>query len=130
MDTPEQTAVETPKQATRRRRSVDEKRRIVEETLVAGTSVARVARRHAVNANQVFYWRKKYREGRLGKSRSGNLLPVRVSDIPLRKSGPTRCVAAGCTSGAMEIKLAKGQLRVTGSVDAEALRTVLECLAG
>jgi hypothetical protein len=30
----------------------------------------------------------------------------------------------------MEIKLAKGQVRVTGSVDAEALRTVLECLVG
>jgi hypothetical protein len=28
----------------------------------------------------------------------------------------------------MEIKLGKGQLRVTGSVDTEALRTVLECL--
>jgi len=26
-----------------------------------GASVVRVARRHAVNANQVFYWRKKYR---------------------------------------------------------------------
>jgi transposase len=129
VDTSEQTAVETPQQATRRRRSVDEKRRIVEETLEAGTSVARVARRHAVNANQVFYWRKKYREGRLGKSRSGNLLPVRVSDIPLRKSGQTRCVSARCASGAMEIKLPKGQLRVTGSVDAEALRTVLEYLA-
>jgi transposase len=130
VDTSEQTAVETPKQTTRRRRSVDEKRRIVEETLEAGTSVARVARRHAVNANQVFYWRKKYREGRLGKSRrSGNLLPVRVTDIPLRKSGPTRCVSARCSSGAMEIKLAKGQLRVTGSVDAEALRTVLQCLS-
>ena len=129
MDTSEQIAVETPKPATRRRRSVDEKRRIVEETLEAGTSVARVARRHAVNANQVFYWRKKYREGRLGKSRSGNLLPVRVTDIPLRKSGQARCVSGRCTSGAMEIKLAKGELRVTGSVDTEALRTVLECLA-
>jgi hypothetical protein len=30
----------------------------------------------------------------------------------------------------MEIKLAKGQVRVTGSVDAETLRTVLECLVG
>ena len=28
------------------------------------------AQRHAVNANQVFYWRKKYREGRLGKNQS------------------------------------------------------------
>jgi len=30
----------------------------------------------------------------------------------------------------MEIKLARGQLRVMGNVDAEALRTVLECLRG
>ena len=66
MDTSEQVSLdETPNQIVRRRRSVEEKRRIVEETLETGASVARVARRHAVNANQVFYWRKKFREGRL-----------------------------------------------------------------
>src|SRR6266403_1182330 len=82
MDTSEQTILdETPKRVARRRRSVEEKRRIVEETLEAGASVARVARRHAVNANQVFYWRKKYREGRLGKNQSSKLLPVTLSDI-------------------------------------------------
>ena len=48
-----------------RRRTIKERRDIVEETLVPGASVARVARRHEVNANQVFYWRKLYREGRL-----------------------------------------------------------------
>ena len=59
MDTSEQAILdETPNPVARRRRSVEEKRRIVEETLEAGASVARVARRHAVNANQVFYWRK------------------------------------------------------------------------
>jgi transposase len=80
VDTLEQSAIESAKQEKRRRRSVEEKRRIVEETLEAGASVARVARRHAVNANQVFYWRKKYREGRLGESRSSKLLPVTLSD--------------------------------------------------
>jgi len=80
MDTSEQTTPETVKQMKRRRRSLEEKRRIVEETLEPGASVARVARRHAVNANQVFYWRKQYREGRLGKGRSSTLLPVAVSD--------------------------------------------------
>jgi len=56
VDTSEQVIVdETPKQIVRRRRSVEEKRRIVEETLETGASVARVARRHAVNANQVFF---------------------------------------------------------------------------
>ena len=128
MDTSEQNAVDTTKQITRRRRSVEEKRRIVEETLEAGASVARVARRHGVNANQVFYWRKRYREGRLGQSHSSNLLPVTVSDIPGSKSGQGRCRSRSGISGEMEINLPKGQLRVIGSVDTEALRTVLECL--
>src|SRR6266404_9394628 len=87
MDTSEQVAIETSSHTKRRRRTVEEKRRIVEEILEAGASVARVARRHAVNANQVFYWRKKYREGRLGKGRSSSLLPVEVSEIPSNKSG-------------------------------------------
>jgi transposase len=131
MDTSEQAIVEgTPKRETRRRRSFEEKQRIVEETLRAGASVARVARRHAVNANQVFYWRKKYREGRLVKKQSSRLLPVTLSDLAGSRSGRVGCGSSFTSVGTMEIKLAKGQVRVTGSVDAEALRTVLECLVG
>jgi len=131
MDTSEQTILDgTSKREARRRRSVEEKRRIVEETLEAGASVARVARRHAVNANQVFYWRKKYREGRLGKNQSSKLLPVTLSDLSWNKSGRIGCGSSPLAIGTMEIKLPKGQLRVTGSVEAEALRTVLECLLG
>jgi transposase len=130
VDTFEQPAIESAKHEKRRRRSVEEKRRIVEETLEAGASVARVARRHAVNANQVFYWRKKYREGRLGKNQSSKLLPVTLSDIAWNKSGRASGASSPFGVGTMEIKLAKGQLRVTGSVEAEALRTVLECLLG
>jgi transposase len=130
VDTSEQAILdETPKREARRRRSVEEKRHIVEETLEAGASVARVARRHAVNANQVFYWRKKYREGRLGKNQSSKLLPVTLSDISWNKSGSSGG-SSPLAVGTMEIKLAKGQLRVTGSVEAEALRTVLEYLLG
>jgi transposase len=130
MDTSERISVETPKQITRRRRSVEEKRRIVEETLEAGASVARVARRHAVNANQVFYWRKKYREGRLGKNQSSKLLPVTLSDISWSKSGRAGCASSPSALGSMEIKLAKGTLRVAGNVDVVVLRTAIECLAG
>jgi transposase len=39
----------------KRRRTIRERREIMEETLVQGASVSRVARRHDVNANQVFY---------------------------------------------------------------------------
>ncbi len=49
----------------RRCRSDAEKVQIVEETLVAGASVSVVARRHDVNANQVFKWRRQYGSGEL-----------------------------------------------------------------
>jgi transposase len=48
--------------AKKRRRTIKERRDIVEETLVPGASVARVARKHELNANQVFYGRKLFRE--------------------------------------------------------------------
>ena len=131
MDTSGQAILdETPKREARRRRSVEEKRRIVKETLEAGASVARVARRHAVNANQVFYWRKKYREGRLGKGQSSKLLPVTLSDISRSESGRSGCGSSPFAVGSMEIKLAKGTLRVAGNVDVVVLRTAIECLLG
>jgi transposase len=130
MDTSEQTIVdESPKRIARRRRSMEEKRRIVEETMRPGASAARVARRHDVNANQVFYWRKKYREGRLGESSSGKLLPVTLADDSLRKSGRVGYAPAP-SAGWMEIKLAKGTLRVAGDIDVVVLRTAIECLVG
>jgi len=114
-------------QVKRRRRSIEQKRRIVEETLGVGASVARVAQRHAINANQVFAWRKRYREGRLGKS--SKLLPVTVSDIPGSKCSHAGGMTAPSVGGTMEIKLLRGTLRIAGAVDLVALRAVLECLA-
>src|SRR5438477_12399047 len=67
--------------AQRQRRSIAEKRSIVEETLAEGASVARIARAHGINANQVFGWRRLYLAGRLGGvSRAIKLLPVHVSE--------------------------------------------------
>jgi transposase len=53
----------TSHSAKRVQRTAEEKRRIVEATLVPGASIARVAREHGVNANQVFQWRYEYRNG-------------------------------------------------------------------
>ena len=125
MDTQEQgLAVKAPRKKLRRR-SIKERREIVEETLIAGASVSRVARRHDVNANQVFYWRKLYREGRL--TSSNQLLAVEVTKEP---SAAVTEKASAPSSGTIEIQLAKGSLRVFGSIDVSALRVVLECLAG
>jgi len=66
----------------RRWRTVEEKRRIVEEAMVPGASVAQVARLHGVNANQVFAWRRQYQAGELVAAGASvqKLLPVIVSD--------------------------------------------------
>ena len=53
------------KRKNRQHRSIAERLRIVEETLVPGASVALVARAHGVNANQVFAWRKLHLTGKL-----------------------------------------------------------------
>ena len=111
-----------------RRRTIKERRDIVEKTLEPGASVARVARQHDVNANQVFYWRKLYREGRLGISIATPLLPVRVKTE--RPAKTFKDDGHMSSSGTMEISLSRGTLRITGAVDVAALRAVLECLAG
>jgi transposase len=66
----------------RRWRTVEEKRRIVEETLAPGASVAQVARLHGVNSNQVFQWRRQYQSGDLAlqSKAAPKLLPVMISD--------------------------------------------------
>src|ERR1700730_13791006 len=66
----------------RRWRTVEEKRRIVEATLVEGASVSQVARLHGVNTNQVFHWRRQYHAGDLSlpEDSATTFLPVVVSD--------------------------------------------------
>jgi transposase len=107
-----------------------ERLRVVEETLVAGASVARVALKHGVNANQVFQWRRLYRDGKLGVPSAGTmkLLPVSVADdeAPLR-SEPTEVVSS--SSGAIHIEL-PGEVRISleGCVDPAVVRVVLMSL--
>lgn len=105
----------------RERRSVATKRKIVEETLVPGASVARVARTNGVNANQVFSWRRLYLAGRLGDPpRSTKLLPVTLS-ASAEAPEPAE-------PGTIHIKLAQAQIRIEGSADVRLLRTVLRLL--
>ena len=111
--------------AKRQYRSPELKRQMVEETLAPGASVARVARAHGVNANQLFGWRRQYRQGlrESGKRGIPRLLAVRVAEAGAHASD----VPSGRTpSGTIQIELPKGQLRLTGVVDTEALRVVLK----
>ena len=119
----------------RRRRSAVERRRIVEETLEAGASVARVALKYGVNANQVFQWRRLHRDGKLGAlaEQALKLLPVSVTEqTEVHKPAPSKpetlqVEPARC--GAIHIEL-PGKVRITldGSVDPAVVCAVLKSL--
>jgi len=126
-----------------KRRSAEEKLRIVAETLEPGASVSVVARRHDVNANQVFTWRRQYRDGNLG-GRTG-LVPVGVvgdggiisaiSDLaspkPARPSAPCPqpMAAAAKQPKMIEVELRSGtRIRIDADVRASALNQVLKLI--
>ena len=96
------------------------KRQMVAETLEPGASVSIVARRHDVNSNQLFRWRRQL----LPKAavESGALLPVAVVPDGGRPSRPDR-------EGVIEIGFACGaRVRLRGEVSSETLRQVIELL--
>jgi transposase len=107
-------------------RSKQERRRIAEESLEAGASVAVVARSHGVNANQVFQWRKLLREGRLElkPALSTQLLPVRIA-AAISDAGRI----ANPYSGAIHIEIGRVRIHIEGSADPESLRIVLDRLS-
>jgi transposase len=109
----------------RRRRywSEDQKQQIVEESEAAGASVAEVARRHGMNANLLFTWRRQ--RGVEGPEANGaELLPVAV--VPEIASVPDGVGARG----RIEIVLGSGDRVIVGSdVEAASLSRVLKALS-
>lgn len=138
----------------RRSWSVEERQRIVEEALAPSASVAGVARRHGLNANLVFKWIRRTREGWLDRRRaparevaapataqdaaSPMFVPVKLLEVnavsaPSPPAGavakPVREPRRHARRGAMEISLPNGaRVSLDADVDAEALRRVLSAL--
>lgn len=109
----------------RRRRfwSHEEKRRIVAESLEPGASASGVARRHDLNTNMLFTWRR--RLGAVGASPSRA-----VSFVPATITSETREVASSCEAGRIEIVLASGSRVIVGTdVEEAALARVIKVLA-
>ena len=129
MGTSSATVVTLKDGGTRRFRSKQERRRIVEETLKPGASVSQVARAHDVNANQVFTWRRLYRKGQLEVEQgSGRLLPVRVADsVPTLRTA-TRRQSKLKRTGIIDIDLGHARVHIEGAADPECVRAALEGL--
>ena len=120
----------------RRRWSEAQKRQIVAETHEPGVSVPMVAQRYNLNANQIFRWRRLFREAeRVGGT--GRFVPVVVEGAPGQEAGAAAMspqsdddVAEGVpAAGRMEIVLAGGRrVIVDRAVDGPALSRVIAVL--
>ena len=104
----------------RRNRSWPEplKREILAATFEPGASVAAVARRYEVNANQLFGWRKLF-----GSPGPDTMVPVVLTGEALPVTSPIS------PDDRIEIELASGyRVRIGGDVVASTLRRVLDVL--
>jgi transposase-like protein len=106
--------------------------------MVPGASVAGVARRHEVNANQVFVWRRQYHMGQLQPSGSevsteGTLaeagdLSGKVKRVVQRRL--PSATAAEPESDFVELELAGGDLvRIHGKAATQFLERLIESLS-
>jgi len=114
-----------PPVGRRKRRSwtLDEKRRIVDASLKDGASIAEVARRHDLNTNQLFTWRRQFGVGATAPKDLAPILPVAITP-----DTTTECSAPGPT-GQMEIMLAEGdRIIVWADVETAALSRVVKAL--
>ena len=95
-----------------------------------------VARRHGLNPNQIFAWRRLYRQGLLKADvheASASMLPVKVSTptvVPSERAVRIpRESRASCAVGDIEIKLANGHtLILRGAIDVKQLARVIDVL--
>ena len=106
--------------AKRRRWPEALKRQLVAETLEPGASVSVVARRHDLNANQLFSWRRQF----VGAVRGPEvgLLPVEIGPEPAVSAAPRGSTAAKSLEGSIEIALSGGvRVTIKGAVDPAAV---------
>lgn len=91
-----------------------------------GVSVAVLARAHGVNANQVFTWRKLYREGLLDAKPSppAQLVPVQIKEVVSRETDMSW--SSRSYSGTVHLEVGRARVRVEGSADPDCLRLILE----
>ena len=113
-------ASDDQREPSRRRRYDDAfKQAVVEQTLAQKASVARIAREHDLNANQLFQWRRQWLLNghfrtvtRSTEKRPVSLIPVTVEErSPEQSSGPATMIG----EGQIEIRLTGGEVRIRGA---------------
>ena len=117
----------------RRRWSVEEKLRILAQSVAPGSSASLACRLHGISSGQLYTWRRQFRTGELTGfapvlvAPPADELPAAAAPIDLV---PPVCAAEQPVGGLIEMELPSGvKLRLTGAVDAVMLRQVLSALS-
>ena len=109
----------------RRTYSVAAKRALVQSCFRPGVSVASTALANGINANLLRRWMVIYGPG--GKSSSGADAGVALVPVSAGSAATLRVPTAPDCS--IEINFMGATIRVRGTIDTRALRSVLDCLA-
>ena len=111
----------------RRRRSDDEKIRIVEESYSGPRRISATARRHGISRALLKTWRRAYEDGELAGHRLPSFAPVLVQqDVPAPQSIAN---TGGSENGRVEIVLRNGRRVLVGTgIDLPALVLLVEAL--
>ena len=105
------------------------KREIVAASFAPGASVSVVARQYDVNANQVFGWRRRYREARKPPPSSPStpgLVPVTITPEP-KDDAPSPPASAASDTIEIEVSVTY-RVRVGSGFDNRTLKRVLDAL--
>ena len=122
----------TSREHKRRRYDAAFKRELVERTLAPGASVARIAREHDINTNQLFNWRRQQLRAEQGRAAGHDSAKASASLIPVTMVGAEAVPIDACASmsaeGQIEIRLGAAQVCIRGAVDVATLQVVLSSL--
>lgn len=122
----------------RRRDWPDERKiAIVAETLAQGVNISEIARRHEINPQQLFGWRKRFRpqaEALLASVDGPAALPT-FAQVVIEAAAPapqTSAMPAAKSdevgASAIEVVVGDATLRIRGAADAKTLALVLKAL--
>jgi transposase len=117
----------------RRRWSVEEKLRILAQSVAPGSSASLACRMHGISSGQLYTWRRQFRTGELTGFAPVMVRPpvgeLTVACAPADPV-PARPKSDRSVGGLIEIELASGvKLRLSGAVDETVLRRVLSALS-
>ena len=120
----------------RKQYSLEKKLQVVRETLTPRASVSVVARRHDINSNVVFRWRREYAVGELRNDVGGQRTLPPPAFVPVGIVGPPKndCSAQDQVRseerGVIEVETAAGvKIRLSGRVDDRVLSLVTSVIS-